>query len=331
MDQDTIQQDVSEQQDTAPTKDTDAPRVNPRRANLEDIAARRATEVQGPEETTEQEQVAQEPQPVVKEARSTPVFEKDGVWMTRVKVNGVEQEVPLDKVTAKYQKDAAGDEKLRLAAEKERRLAEQAEQLKAYEARLMQQQAPSQPSQRDVGSPSVSEKELAEAIYAGDEELVAQKMRDFRETLKQELLSQIPKGETIDPRALAAQVEREMQQKLAVRSFHDEFQDVATDPYLFQLADRFSAQLLAQEPDLSPEQNLRRAGEMVRNWLVERGVKVSNTPPDPGSTKQDRKTAATARVASPTNARAQVGEDEPRPMRPSDVIAEMRRARGQPV
>lgn len=348
---DTIQQqDVSEAQGTtgiveAPTdvvETTDETqekgqaregKTNPRRSAMDDIAARRTAELESQESTDKPEKEEQaEPTDQKQESNKPPIFERDGVWMTRVKVNGVEEDIPLDKVTARYQKDAAGDEKLRLAAERERQIAEQAKQLQAYEAHLrqLQKQAPSQPSNADAGSLSVSEQDLAEAFYSGDAKQVASAMRKFRESLKADLMAQTPPQQQVDQNAIVKQVEQEIGKRDAVKAFHSEFKDVASDPYLFQLADQFSAQLLSQEPNLAPRENLMKAGEMVRNWLAERGVKASE-PTVATTDKQQRKVAATSRVAAASNVRSSVGADAPPPMKPSDVIAEMRRARGQPV
>lgn len=330
-----VEQAPEQEQEKAQEVEKAASKKNPRRAVMEEIAARRAAELAPQDDIAGSDEAEKVEKPAEgKEAKQAPIFDRDGVWMTRVKVNGVEEEIPLDKVTARYQKDAAGDEKLRAAAEKERELVEKARQLQAYEAhvrQLQEKQALNQPSDKsDVGSLSVSEKELASAFYSGDEKSFASAMKAFRESLKADLTASMPRQEAIDPRAIAKQVEREIAQQDAVQKFHDEFKDVASDPYLLQLADTFSAQLLAQEPSLKPSENLRKSGEMVRNWLAERGVKAP-APEVTTNEKQERKVAASARVASASNVRASVGKDAPTPMKPSDVIAEMRRARGQPV
>lgn len=311
-------------------------KVSPRDEAMDAIAARREQELTGEadERADENKGEAAATQPAA-EQPAGPVFQRDGVWMTRVKINGKEEEIPLDQVTARYQKDAAGDEKLRIAAERERQLAEKEQQLIAERDRLAAlQQQHSRPSDtKDAGSVRVDEKELVDALMDGDEEAFTAKMRAYRQAIKDEVLGELGTNtasvrDPVTPEQIAAEVEDRIAMRTAIAAFESEYSDVVSDEYLRgMVSDRVQA-IQKGDPAKPYAEILREAGNGVREWIAAKaGTKASTIEP---STRAERKRAATAATVS-ASARASIGEDEPGMPTPSQVIAEMRAARGQPT
>jgi hypothetical protein len=289
---------------------------NPRLAALENIAksVRKDEQIEeADEEEAEESEVTQEPE--------SPVFFKDGVWMTRAKVNGEEIEVPVDEIKSRYQKDTAAEKRLEQAAERMRQLEQREAQLREYEQRLSQQQpssdaARSAPSGNDAQNNAV--KKAIEAIYSGDEDAA-------NEALQMAIASGRNQPQKVaTPEELTAEIERRIEAREAERSrlqavdkFRKEFPEIAGDPDLWEVADRHTLKVAQENPNMSIGDVIIEAGKRTRAWF-------GKMQP---SQKQERKRETAGQAVNGVNARASLGEDEPRPMTPSEIIAQMRERR----
>jgi len=281
------------------------------------------------EEAKAEEKEDEEQQEEIKEEQESPVFLQDGVWMTRAKINGEEHVVPYEKTLASYQKGETADARLREAAERRK-------ELEAWQTELQQKEQAlrtTQPS-RDAGaapSEDVQTERVAlitryhEALTSGDDEEAA------------DLLSQIAQGNQggpqptqVDPKAIIEQAKQEIREdekreKLlkARKRFMKEFEDLAGDTYLFEVANKRSAELYDEDPDRDPWEILQEAGTFTR----ERFKEPAKTPVKSDQSRKARK----ENLASdePATASAAPGSDEPAPQTYSDIIAEEKAARGQ--
>lgn len=295
---------------------------DPRLAEMERIAVKnrgnqeeKEAELFGAKEETEVEPEEEKP--------ADPVFQKDGVWMTRAKVNGEELEVPIDDMKTRYQKDTAAEKRLEEAAEKMRQIELREQQLYAYEQQLRQQPSPdaagSAPSVNDAQNDAI--KKAVEAIYSGEEDAA-------QEALQQAIAPTGRSQETATPEQIVAEVENriaarnaESDRVRAVEAFRKEFPEIAGDQDLWEVADRHTVKIYEESPDATMTEIMIEAGKRTRDWYGHKS---------PAQTaKAERKRKSTANSVSGVNARASLGEDEPRPMTPSEIISEMRSARVQ--
>ena len=131
---DATPQDAEEVQET-----TDHTVQRPRDKMMEDIVASREMEVLedivGEEAMDEVVRASAEEEGVEEEIQQedpkSPVWLKDGNWVTSVKVNGEEVEVPFDGLKTSHQKDAASQQIFEKAAQRERFLAGKEQELRS--------------------------------------------------------------------------------------------------------------------------------------------------------------------------------------------------------
>jgi len=288
---------------------------DPRLAAMENIAksVRKDEKVK---EEPQQEEVEEPAEP------ESPVFLKDGVWMTRAKINGEEVEVPVDEIKTRYQKDTAAEKKLEQAAERMRAIEQREAQLREYEQRLSQQQpssdaARSAPSGNDAQNNAV--KKAIEAIYSGDEDAANEALQMAIASGRNQQVKQDATPEQLmsmmESRLEAREAERDRLR--AVDKFRKEFPDIAGDPDLWEVADRHTLKIAQENPDMSIGDVIIEAGKRTRSWF-------GKLQP---SQKQERKRDTAGMAVNGVNARANLGEDEPRPMTSSEIIAQMRERR----
>ena len=237
--------------------------------------------------------------------------------LVKVKVDGVEVELPLADVTKGYQKDAVASKRLQEAAAERRKLAEWEETLKAREAALVA-------GKQSVSPPTEDRRELLRAYNAamleGDEEeqsLIFDRLlgNDGRQQTTQPV---------IDEDALLAKAEARLEGKKEWSDFlaaHPAFADDGSEERI-EGDLRF---LTVYEPKV-------RAGELSYREALDRTAadvaRLLAPAPSARQQKEERKAridnlpfASGARATAPTA----------KPPTTEDVIERMRRERGQPV
>lgn len=325
---DTIHEDVSQQQDEG------AQVLSPREQAMREIDEQLAA--QKPDAFVQQQPAAEQPAPST-DTQEPEVLPEDRLdkLRVRVKVDGQVMELPLSEVTKGYQKDAVAS----------RRLAQAAEERKALEAKHREIEELGRTLAAAKASPSAGaeagdadvDAQIAAAMTAlveGDEQGAAQALKAI--ILKGRGSSDAPATPVIDEEALLAKAEARIEQKreAAERArAWDEF--VASNP---AFADETSKQ--RQYGDylfVSVFAPRIEAGEIsYREALSEAAKEVSavfgagaaeQQGPSARQQKEERKKAidnlptATARAVRPV----------PEAETTDDVLAEMRKMRGQPV
>lgn len=256
----------------------------------------------------------------------------------RVKVDGVESEVPIEEVVRNYQKGASADRKLAEAARLQREAAE-------LQARLAQQlaaqqtntgaappAAAAQPNSPDDASADVQEKGKAflKALFEGDEETALQQLAEL--TKGRAAPPQVPA--IPDVSQLADQVAAHVQQKLHVDSalaqHRKDYPEIYADPDMegFVLAkvnsrrresgDDFFTALNAVSSEFAQKFGWSGAGAGRPEPAA-----AAPTTTSARAVKLERK----ASIDNVTSVNTKTGSTEAVPESTSDVIAQMRAQR----
>lgn len=246
--------------------------------------------------------------------------------LVRIKVDGVEREVPLAELVRTAQKHEAADMRLaeatRLLQEAEAKRREADAQAQPAPAAQAPEQAKPDSSDKVRQDREQKAKEFLEAMFHGDEDRATQILAGLmpESPPPQETATQAP-----DPEELAAQVEASLERRSALKQFASAYPEVLKDTDLAALADMKLARRLAQGEPFS--QALMSIGEELytKTGLKTPVAAAQETPPaTPSQTERvERKKAAdVVRGRSASTASTQEA-----PPSPSDVIKQMQEAR----
>lgn len=255
----------------------------------------------------------------------------------RIKVDGIEQEVPLDDVVRQYQKNSSADRRLAEAtrllreAEAARLLVEQQEaQLRAQtQAPQQQQAAEATPDTAAAPETEASGKEFLKALFEGDEEnalAALQKVVGGRQQV------QAP-APTLDIDQIAQAVTAQVQQKFAVESALTQNQaaypELYADPDMEALALTKIQRLREQTGTdfLSALDTVSREMATKFGWNA---ASEQGRQPDPAPTASNRtaKLDAKRTIDTVSSVNTKTTSTEAQPENVSDVIAAMKAARG---
>jgi hypothetical protein len=279
---------------------------------------------------TEQDDEEQDDDPVAQEADQKPIragFEDrgDGTLVKKLKVNGREVELTEEEYDRQLSKDLAGDQKLRLAAERERALAEREQRIAQMEQRGSQQEPP------DLGANAVdldaALSEYHDAVYAGDQDAAREKLKAVMMQGRQSSTPNI--DELVSSVATRVKAEadneryRESVQK-GMGSFKKDYAHIVADPAKLAYADARLKEITQTEPDLSPEEAILKAGKMAAE------VWPDDTPGKRGSTTDAERTQRKANLKPVPNAGSRQSRSDKKPdvdMSPAAKIARMRSGR----
>ncbi len=276
----------------------------------------------------EEEHVEEE---VPVEVLDAPVWHDGQQWVTKVKVNGEDIDVPFDSLKSSHQKDRASQEKFQSAAIKERELMYREQQIQEQLKQLN-----SQPSGQDVEQEEDTSdiedivEKYHEALFQDDAAEAAKLLKtlansgrgnatqNVEEVVNQAILSHEARKKAEREHIERAAYQSELED--AVRSFQDNFPDIAESEELKAIADRKTITLTQENPDWTPSQIINAAAEYTREWS---GVR----PELNGRLERKKKIV---RQPKSVMASASTGKDNT-PLTPSQIVAEMRKARGQSI
>jgi len=314
---------------------------SPRDAAMEQIVEERELEVfteiveQADDLSGTSEEVVDEEE-IQHEDPISPVFLKNGQWVTTVKVNGAETTVPFEGLKVSHQKDAASQQRFEEAAVKEKWLNQKESQLRSYVQKLQtQKQATPPPTQGDEPKTDTNFTEVAkeyhQALYEDDADKAAELLQTLTTGRSQ---GATPNVEEAVNKALQEAFSRQqmeqarMQQrdyqksvKDAVGWFETEYPEIAGNAELRAIADNRTVTIMKEKPSLAPGYVIQAAAEYAREWA---NLNLGG--------KSNERTARKKRIVSepkPARKSAKIGDDEPEDKTPSQVIEEMRVERGQ--
>ena len=284
---------------------------------LEAIAVDREGMKAEPSEQTE-EATAAEPEQDQLAKQMDDLLEPDRLDKVKVKVkiDGVESEVTVAEMQRQFQKNGAAERRLEEAT----RLLHEARQAKppvGFDSPPAKVETQDSPQSADADQKG---KDFLAALFEGDEPKALALLKEIG-------MGRQPEQPTPDVGQLAAQlapaIKQQLSQESALEKFKVDYADIVADPYLADIADRFFDAEVKEGKTFN--QALEEAGKKTRDWLGAKGVKAETPNPTiDRNTKLARKEGIDKIPALNTKATT---VEEPVPTA-SDIIAEMRKARG---
>ena len=303
---------------------------------MNEIVDLREKEEMGEElEATEEEE--QEVEEVV--AQDAPVWSDNGKWFTKIKVDGEEVSVPFDDLKSSHQKDKASQKRFEDAAAYGRQIQAREEQLNAYVGQLKQQQAarqqppPTQEAAQEGQDDQDLVKEYHDALYQDDAAKATQLFKTLTDRGRREPATQNVE-EVVNQvlgRAMAQrQAEQERQQRWAynksledaIHEFQEGYPDIAGVPELRAIADNQTVILMEEHPEWTPSQIIKESAEYTRKWVGD------NTKLTRDNTRAVRKQRIVKQPKA-ASATSVMTDEESFSTNPTDIIQEMKEARGQ--
>jgi len=277
-----------------------------------------------------------------KKTEETPVYEKDGKYYTKIKVDGVEEEIEFTKLVASAQKDRASFERFQEAARKEQELAVREDKFSAAQTEKIAQDI--------LPQPVMSETVINDTVNALYDSLAY----ESEDTVKAELAKivsgqaqpQSAKGREevstqSEPVDIEAQIEAALERKAvqewesarqaAVAQWEIDYEDISSDPELRAFANERSVSIALANPQQPIQETLKQAGDKARKW---RDFEAGKTPTSDLATdiNTDERIAKKRAAAAPVRANSAAATREvenDKPLSRSDVVAQIREGRGQ--
>jgi len=309
--------------------------ISPREKLMREIVDVREKEEMGEDiEATEEEQ---EVEGVV--VPDAPIWNEEGKWFTKIKVDGEEVSVPFDDLKSSHQKDKASQKRFEDAAAYGRQIQAREEQLNAYVKQVQQQQAAtkqSPPEQEAAQEEPENEsliKEYHDALYKDDAVKAAELFKTLNNRGRSEPATQNVE-EVVNQvlgRAMAQrQAEQERQQRWsynksledAIHEFQEGYPDIAGVPELRAIADNQTVILMEEHPEWTPSQIIKESAEYTRKWVGD-NTKLTR---DNTRAVRKQKIVKQPKAASATSV---MPDEDSFPTSPTDIIQEMKEARGQ--
>ena len=304
---------------------------------MNEIVDLREKEEMGEElEATEEVEQEQEEVEVVGDA---PIWSESGKWFTKIKVDGEEVSVPFDDLKSSHQKDKASQKRFEDAAAYGRQIQAREEQLNAYVGQLKQQQAarqqppPTQEAAQEGQDDQDLVKEYHDALYQDDAAKASQLFKTLTDRGRREPATQNVE-EVVNQvlgRAMAQrQAEQERQQRWsynksledAIHEFQEGYPDIAGVPELRAIADNQTVILMEEHPQWTPSQIIKESAEYTRKWVGD------NTKLTRDNTRAVRKQRIVKQPKA-ASATSVMPDEDSFSTNPTDIIQEMKEARGQ--
>ena len=316
MTEDTIPEDVLEEVESVDnTENEETKPVDKREDAIKAMAEQRALDIAAE----------------VAELEPTEEAVDDTEQLIKVKVDGEELELSLEDVVKGYQKDATGSQRLTQAAEERKALDAEKEAFKLeqeqHKEQLATQEAkPEQDQQlsKDVDNDFVEHlRDAMDDLSVGSEEEQLKAATAIKELLGRGDNPTIQE-DTIVSQAAQQATESALAQidfNEAKKKFVDDYQDIASDATLYQMAT--NAYYKAAPQSQTHEEAFKKAGDSIRQW---RDGLVNNQKDEVSEKIALKEQLPKEPVTSGKRAAPKPEEKEPTP---SDIIAGMRAGRGQ--
>lgn len=266
-------------------------------------------------------QVAATDDAVIEEAE-LPLTQK-----VKVKIDGEERIVTIDELRREYQKAGAADKRLEEASRILRETKEIRDAVGANKPPDKKDETTPAP-EPGAGKAKVKDaiKQALSALYEGDEDVAAERLAAVLEESKPKQ----PEGRdaTLDPAQIAERVKEQLEEDRALEEFAGAFKQIATDPYLAEIADRHLEAELASGKHRSKRDAYMAAGKKTQDWMVSKGLKVESEA-KPSAANLDERRSRKAELTQIASAGTRSTSSEEPQKTATDTIAEMRKQRGQ--
>lgn len=244
----------------------------------------------------------------------------DDKALVKVKVDGVEQEIPVADVVRSYQKDAAAQARLNEAT----RVLDEARRTAAAAIPPARVEQPDATNDTTATPMPESVKEFVEALFEGDTEKAVEAFG------KLGLNTGRSDGATLDLEQVQAQLTPAIKQQLiddsALERFEKDNADLAADPHLVSVTNGFIQEAVNGGKPYA--QALEDGAQRTRDWLASIGAAKPRSEPAPGA-HQPSKLERKASIDEVQALNRTANTTQTAPESPSQVIAAMRKARGQ--
>lgn len=281
-------------------------------------------EIDSSEETPEPTETSNVKTVKVRLADGSEVDVPESSIQINLKVDGEERIETLDKIARSVQKDAAASKRLEEAARRAQELEQRERDLILREQNLRLSQ-----NNRDVAQPSASpsNEDVVQMARAVIEKMSVGTDEEAVEALAKVLGRQ--QTTQINPQEIATQAAqvaaRQIEGRQAGEWFKTEYKEIVEDTNLFRLADDEATRLLELNPNMSYREAFQKSGDSIREWTKK--YRPEQTSNDLEERRQRKKAAA--QPVRKASAKASIGQDAPPPPTNSDIIADMRKRRGQ--
>jgi hypothetical protein len=253
---------------------------------------------------------------IIREAGRAPMF--------KTVVNGKVKLVPLETARTQLQKHLSAEESWS-------RVNARQKALDAREADLRAQPVVQPVNDAEIDSEAQG---LVRSLLSDSEEVAAKKMAATLKKIRQGATPQI------DIDAVANRAAHVVRREIAVEDtntalatglskFHQDYPEMTEGSELYLIADRKTETIAAENPGWTPEQVMLEAGKLTREWVKSIGGKPSAKPIVQLSDKRQQVKQNLKPMPQASAARPAPAADANADQSPQDVMAEMRKARGQ--
>ena len=267
----------------------------------------------------------------------------DGRPQMRLKVDGKDRFLDLERARATVQKHESADTRLQQAAAWNVELQQREAVVLQSEETLRARAAQPVPSSEvtDVGDAEldldVRSRDIITEIMSGTDEGATEKLSNLLKDMRQGMRSSVPQA---DPNVIGRQAVAVARQELQAAAYQEDLEegredfkkvypDIMADKNQFLHADFLTDLIKEEHPDWSPGKVMMESGERTREWVKNLSA-PSELPPPPEDVSRQAQKARLRRVPQPTTARREP-ESEERPETPQEIVAKMRAARNQPT
>ena len=248
----------------------------------------------------------------------TAIVQRDGQSFIKVRIDGVDQEVPVGDMVTHYQKNENANTKLGLA-----------NQMLNQARALQQSQASTQPD--DSQSPVVDENAVNAVfnkLYDGD---VDEAAKEFSTLMSQQSAPQVDISTQVAQEVARLSDHNNLTSSFAKFQKNEDFKHIVNDPTLMSKVDGFTVELqqdsafMATNP--SYEDIFNEAGKRTGEWL--QGIAPPTATEQIIESRRERKLSKPQSVNSRTARRGPAPEKKVATR--EDNIAKMAKARGQTI
>ena len=246
----------------------------------------------------------------------------------KLKIDGEEIEESIDNVSRNYQKGAAGDKRLEQASKLMGELSQRTEALTQQEQNFYQQVQAAK-KQEESGDLSTDDfqakmKDLAAALVDADEDTAAELLTGvIKQNSRPQVETYTPSADEVAEKVLNRIAERDSAKALesAQAKFNKEYSHLAKDEDFHDMVNKKTVEVQG-DPDYANATPWEIIDESAKRVEKKFGLAQKEAPK-----KMIKKKAS----PTPMGRRASIGQDPPPPETRKDVIAEMRKSRGQPT
>jgi hypothetical protein len=200
---------------------------------------------------------------------ASPVFSRDGEQYMKIKVNGIEQEIPLAQVQATIQKNVAADSRLQEASNRMREVEARERQFQEQQTQMQQRPPQAGVDNADSEALRAEAKAIINGLYEGETDDASERLARLLAGRNAPTVNMAHVQQQAEAAALRTIEHREFKTDLTKgrAEFDAQYPEIIGDPELFSMADQKTIRISQNNPDWTPTRVLMEAGKEVKQWL----------------------------------------------------------------